>query len=335
MRRAKRMRHTEETAVSLWLELDGKGESDAKTGMHVFDRLLGLMMAEGSFDLALRTSGEPELGGSWTAEGIGEAMGEAYRAAAGDLSELRCTGGAVIPVKDALALAAVDFTEEPYCRLDMEIPANKLGDFETENAQYFFQGFSRAAGLTMHVRLFEGGASRDALEAVFRAAGAALRDAVQVYGEPGTASEEAARTVLSREEEDRAPAEPTRVIPAQDEERRTQAIERTQTIERTQAIERPQAADRMPAAERMTDPYEDETRRAYEAMRYAPERASSKDVTQTMTRAELEEAARESRRELYELPKSMRRQTEEERLQEAKESSTGELERELREKGLL
>lgn len=301
MRRAKRMRHTEETSVSLWLELDGKGESDAKTGMRVFDRLLGFMMEEGGFDLALRTSGDPELGGSWTAEGIGEAMGEAYRAAAGDLAELRCTGGALIPVKDALALAAVDFTEEPHCRIDLEIPANRIGDFETENADYFFRGFARAADLTLHVRLFEGGASRDALEAAFRTVGAALRDAVQVYGEPGTASEEAAHQLAAREEE-----------------RRLREEERLLHEEEEEAM--------MP---------ETENRRAYQAMRHAPERASSKDVTQTMSKAALEEAARESRREFYELPKSMRRPTEEERLQEAKESSTGELERELREKGLL
>lgn len=308
MRRAKRMRHTEETAVSLWLELDGKGESDAKTGMRFFDRLLGLLIEEGGFDLALRTSGEPELGGSWTAEGIGEAMGEAYRAAVEDISELRCTGGALIPVKDALALAAVDFTEEPYCRTDIEVPAKKIGDFETENAGYFFRGFARAAGITLQVRLFEGGASRDALEAAFRAAGAALRDAVQVYGEPGSAAEEAARTIIARDDDGREAPEPTRTVPIREEVRR---------------------AAEPGASENMEDS------RAYRAMRHAPERAASKDVTQTMTRAELEEAARESRREFYELPKSMRRQTEEEKLHEAKESSTGELERELREKGLL
>ncbi|HRX57140.1 MAG TPA: imidazoleglycerol-phosphate dehydratase HisB [Eubacteriales bacterium] len=177
MRMATINRKTNETDVSLTLNLDGSGKSDVSTGVGFLDHMLTLFAAHGRFDLDVRCIGDVEVDGHHSVEDVGIALGEAVLRALGDKKGIVRYGSMLLPMDEALVLCAVDLSGRACLRYRAEIPAQKVGSFDTELAKEFFEAFTRKAELALHIRQLDGENSHHIIEAMFKAFGRALAQA--------------------------------------------------------------------------------------------------------------------------------------------------------------
>lgn len=188
-RRAEIERRTAETDIKLRLDLDGQGRAEVATGIGFFDHLLTAFSRHGLFDLEVRCRGDLHVDGHHTVEDTGLCLGHGLRQALGDKAGIRRFGHAFVPMDDALVLAAVDISGRPYLDYDLT-PAGRIGTFDAELGEEFFRALVSTAGITLHIRQFAGRNGHHILEACFKAAGRALRDAValdpRVSGVPST-----------------------------------------------------------------------------------------------------------------------------------------------------
>lgn len=180
MREVTMERTTKETAIRLTLGLDGTGKSDVKTGCGFLDHMLTLFAAHGRFDLTLSCKGDTEVDDHHTTEDIGIALGEAFSSALGDKAGIRRYGSMLLPMDEALVLAAVDLSGRAHLAFDAAFPTEKIGSFDTELVKEFFYGFVRAAGATLHIRLLAGENAHHIAEAMFKGTARALAEAVAV-----------------------------------------------------------------------------------------------------------------------------------------------------------
>ncbi len=178
MRTATINRKTNETDVSLTLNLDGSGKSDVSTGVGFLDHMLTLFAAHGRFDLDVRCTGDIEVDGHHSVEDVGIALGEAVLRALGDKKGIVRYGSMLVPMDEALVLCAADLSGRACLRYKAEIPAQKVGSFDTELAKEFFAAFTRKAELALHLRQLDGENSHHIIEAMFKAFGRALAQAV-------------------------------------------------------------------------------------------------------------------------------------------------------------
>jgi imidazoleglycerol-phosphate dehydratase len=177
-RRAKIRRKTTETDVTLMLNLDGRGKSRVATGIRFFDHMLDLVARHGAFDLALRARGDLDVDQHHTVEDVGIALGEAVLKALGSKRGILRAGYFLMPMDETLAAAAVDLSGRPFCVVKARISKAKVGDFQTELTEDFFQGFAQAARANVHLRVLGGRSSHHQVEAMFKAFARALRFAV-------------------------------------------------------------------------------------------------------------------------------------------------------------
>ena len=175
-------RRTNETDIALTLSLDG-GAAEISTGIGFFDHMLAQLARHGGFGITLKCLGDLEVDGHHTVEDTGLALGEALRAALGDKRGIERYGQAVIPMDEALALCAVDLSGRPCLRYSAEIPAGRVGDFDTELVREFMQAFCNSGMLALHIRQLDGVNSHHIIEAMFKALARALKAAVAVTGE--------------------------------------------------------------------------------------------------------------------------------------------------------
>ena len=187
MRRAEIKRKTAETDVSLVLDLDGTGKSDVSSGCGFLDHMLTLFASHGRFDLTLRCTGDTYVDYHHSVEDVGICLGEAFRQALGDKKGIYRYGDAIIPMDEALILTSVDFSGRCYLGFGLDIPAQKVGDFDTELVEEFFLAFTRTAGVTLHLRQLDGSNTHHIIEAAFKGFGRALRQAVAI--DPAAANE--------------------------------------------------------------------------------------------------------------------------------------------------
>ncbi len=179
-RRASVERKTRETEISLALGLDGGEKISIQTGIGLFDHLLTHLAFHGSFNLELKAAGDLEVDAHHTVEDVGLVFGRALMEALGDKKGIARYGKAIIPMDDALVLAAVDVGGRSYLDYAVPLTGEKIGtQFDVELAKEFFQAVSRA-GLNIHLRLLAGENRHHIIEAVFKAAGRALREAVSI-----------------------------------------------------------------------------------------------------------------------------------------------------------
>jgi imidazoleglycerol-phosphate dehydratase len=171
-------RLTKETQIMLRLNLDGRGKSDISTGIPFFDHMLDLVARHGGFDLNLKAKGDLEVDQHHTVEDVGIALGEAVQAALGDKRGILRAGYFVMPMDETLAVAALDFGGRAFCVIKARFSARRVGDFQTELVEDFFQGFAQAARANVHLRLMYGRSSHHQVEALFKAFARALRFAV-------------------------------------------------------------------------------------------------------------------------------------------------------------
>ncbi len=175
---AKIRRKTKETQIELRLKLDGRGTAEIATGIPFFDHMLDLVSRHGGFDLRLTAKGDLDVDQHHTVEDVGIALGEAVNAALGDKKGILRAGYFLMPMDETLAAAAVDFGGRAYCVVKARFSAKRVGDFQTELVEDFFQGFAQAARANVHLRVLYGRSSHHQVEAVFKAFARALRFAV-------------------------------------------------------------------------------------------------------------------------------------------------------------
>ncbi|MBE5785324.1 MAG: imidazoleglycerol-phosphate dehydratase HisB [Clostridiales bacterium] len=183
MRNATISRTTKETDISLALTLDGSGKNKIASGCGFLDHMLTLFAVHGRFDIALSCKGDTFVDDHHTVEDIGIALGEAFKEALGDKRGITRYGSIILPMDEALILAAVDISGRSMLVYDMPIPTQKVGTFDTELVKEFLIAFTRKAELTLHVRQLAGENSHHIIEGCFKALARALRAAVKIDAE--------------------------------------------------------------------------------------------------------------------------------------------------------
>ena len=183
MRNATIERTTKETAISLALTLEGSGKNEIASGCGFLDHMLTLFAVHGRFDIALSCKGDTFVDDHHTVEDIGIALGEAFKAALGDKRGITRYGSIILPMDEALILAAVDISGRGMLVYDMPIPTEKVGSFDTELVKEFLIAFARKAEITLHVKELAGENSHHIIEGCFKALARALRTAVKIDAE--------------------------------------------------------------------------------------------------------------------------------------------------------
>lgn len=180
MRCAEINRKTNETDISLKLNLDGSGISQINTGIGFLDHMLTLFAKHARFDLDVTCKGDTWVDFHHSAEDIGICLGKAFKQAIGDMKGINRYADIHLPMDEALILAAVDVSGRSYLVFDVEFPTYKIGDFDTELFKEFFEAFASNAAITLHIKKIYGGNSHHIGEACFKAAARVLKAAAQI-----------------------------------------------------------------------------------------------------------------------------------------------------------
>lgn len=178
MRTAEIKRETKETNIELRLDLDGTGQSDIKTGVGFFDHMLTLFAFHSRIDLTVHVEGDTWVDAHHTVEDVGIALGQMIVAGLGDKVGIRRYGTSYLPMDETLARAVIDVSGRPFLVYRAEINNPKLGDFDTELAEEFFRAVAMNARLTLHLDVLYGSNSHHMIEALFKAFGRALAEAI-------------------------------------------------------------------------------------------------------------------------------------------------------------
>ena len=180
MRIAEISRKTAETDIKLSLNLDGKGNSIIKTGCGFFDHMLTLFAKHGRFDLRVECEGDTYVDYHHTVEDIGIVLGKAFNQALGEKRGIVRYGNFILPMDESLIMTAVDISGRAYLGYALNIPTQKVGDFDTELIEEFFVAFCHNAGLNLHIRQLAGSNSHHIIEGTFKSVARSLKTAVSV-----------------------------------------------------------------------------------------------------------------------------------------------------------
>ena len=180
MRRSDIRRDTNETKIRLALDLDGTGKADIATGVGFLDHMLTLFARHGDFDLTISCQGDTQVDGHHTVEDTGICLGRAFAEALGDKRGIARYGQFLLPMDETLVLIACDLSGRDHLGWAVDLPAQKVGDFDTELAREFWLAFVRECPMALHIRLLAGENTHHILEAVFKGAGRALKMAAAV-----------------------------------------------------------------------------------------------------------------------------------------------------------
>ncbi|MDE5993906.1 MAG: imidazoleglycerol-phosphate dehydratase HisB [Oscillospiraceae bacterium] len=173
-------RNTAETKIKLSLNLDGTGESTINSGCGFLDHMLTLFAKHGRFDLTIECLGDTQVDYHHTVEDIGIVLGRAFNEALGDKKGIERYGDIILPMDEALILTAVDLSGRAYLGYGLDIPTEKVGDFDTELVKEFWLGFIRTAECTLHIKQLAGGNSHHIIEGAFKAAARSISKAVKI-----------------------------------------------------------------------------------------------------------------------------------------------------------
>ncbi len=173
-------RRTTETDIKLKLNVDGSGESSVKTGVGFLDHMLTLFAKHSQMDIELSCVGDTEVDGHHSVEDCGIALGQAIAAALGDKAGIRRYSTQFVPMDEALVMVNLDISGRAFCRFDMELTSPRVGDFDTELCEEFFRALIMNACVTMHINQQYGKNAHHIMEAAFKAAGRAFREAVSI-----------------------------------------------------------------------------------------------------------------------------------------------------------
>ncbi len=173
-------RKTRETEIRVEVNLDGTGQASIDTPLPFLSHMLDQIARHGSIDLHVKALGDAEIDGHHTTEDIGIVLGEAVRRALGDHHGIRRYGSATLPMDEALVTAAIDLSGRPFFVWRVPLPKAKIGTWDVELAEVFFEAFARTAQANLHMVLHEGHNLHHIVEISFKAFSRALRAAVEV-----------------------------------------------------------------------------------------------------------------------------------------------------------
>ena len=180
MRTAEIKRDTNETKITLTLNLDGSGISKISTGVGFLDHMLTLFARHGSFDLSVTCKGDVEVADHHSTEDIGICLGSAFAEALGNMAGINRYGNIILPMDESLILCAADISGRSYLGYGLQIPTEKVGTFDTELVEEFFLAFTRKAGITLHFQQLAGTNSHHIIEGAFKAFGRVMKQAVAI-----------------------------------------------------------------------------------------------------------------------------------------------------------
>ena len=179
-RTAEVKRDTRETRVSVGLNLDGGGAAKMATGVGFLDHMLDLLARHGLMDITVQADGDTRVDAHHTTEDVGIVLGQALREALGDRKGIRRFGHASVPMDDSLADVAVDLGGRAVCVFNVEFPAPKVGEFDTELVEEFLRALAMNAGMNLHVNVPYGGNAHHVSEAIFKALARSLEMATRI-----------------------------------------------------------------------------------------------------------------------------------------------------------
>ena len=179
-RKASAERKTKETSIRIEIDLDGTGKSSIDTPLPFLSHMLEQIARHGAFDLTVTAQGDVEIDGHHTTEDVGIVLGKAVLDALGDRHGIRRFGSAMLPMDEALVTAALDLSGRPFFVFRVPLPKAKLGNWDVELAEVFFEAFARTAQANLHLRLIEGSNLHHMVEVSFKAFARALREAVEI-----------------------------------------------------------------------------------------------------------------------------------------------------------
>ena len=169
MRSAVLERKTSETQIKLSLDIDGSGTSEISSGIGFLDHMLTLFAKHSGFDLEVSCTGETYVDDHHSCEDRGIVLGSALREALGDKRGISRYGDIILPMDEALILCACDVSGRSCLVFDADFPTEKIGSFDTELVQEFFEAFTRSSGITLHIRKLSGANSHHIAEGIFKA----------------------------------------------------------------------------------------------------------------------------------------------------------------------
>jgi imidazoleglycerol-phosphate dehydratase len=179
-RKASISRTTRETEITVEVDLDGTGQSQIETPLPFLSHMLDQIARHGSFDLKVRARGDVEIDGHHTTEDVGIVLGSAVLQALGERKGIRRYGSATLPMDEALVTAAIDLSGRAFFVFRVPLPKAKIGNFDVELAEVFFEAFARSAQANLHLRLLEGNNLHHIVEISFKAFARALREATEL-----------------------------------------------------------------------------------------------------------------------------------------------------------
>lgn len=180
MRSSETARKTGETDVFVKLELDGRGVSEIATGCGFLNHMLTLFAAHGRFDLTVRCAGDTWVDDHHTVEDVGICLGRAFSEALGEKRGITRYGSVLLPMDEALILSAADISGRSCLCFALDIPTEKIGSFDTELVEEFFQSFVRQCPMSLHIRRLAGTNAHHIVEGAFKSVARSLKAAVAV-----------------------------------------------------------------------------------------------------------------------------------------------------------
>jgi len=180
MRHAELTRETKETKINVALDLEGEGRAEIDTGIGFFNHMLSLMARHGLFNIRVQAKGDLEIDAHHTVEDIGICLGKAVLEAVGEPVGLVRFGHAVVPMDEALAEVAVDFSGRPFLAFEAPLPRGRVGEFDAELVEEFFRAFAINSRVTLHIVLRYGNNAHHSIEGLFKAFARALAEAVRI-----------------------------------------------------------------------------------------------------------------------------------------------------------
>ena len=180
MRNAEIVRKTAETDIKLSLNIDGCGNAKIDTGCGFLDHMLTLLARHAGFDLEITCKGDTQVDYHHTAEDIGICLGKAFCQAIGEKRGITRYGSFILPMDEALIMSAVDLSGRDFLAYSLNIPTEKVGDFDTELVEEFFLAFVRNAEITLHITQLDGKNAHHIIEGAFKSVARSLKAAVAI-----------------------------------------------------------------------------------------------------------------------------------------------------------
>ena len=180
MRTSEINRKTNETDISLKLNIDGTGVSNIQTGCGFLDHMLTLFSRHSRCDLDVKCVGDTYVDYHHTVEDIGIVLGKALAECLGEMRGIKRYGSFILPMDESLVLTAIDISGRSYLGFRLDIPTQRVGDFDTELVREFFEAFVRNSNITLHINQLEGYNSHHIIEGAFKSFARSLKEAVSI-----------------------------------------------------------------------------------------------------------------------------------------------------------